>query len=88
MEQIAEPLAAPHFSEAAAVVHLDAWHARNTLLANPTQDVGAHYTHAVATRLGISSGWVLPEAADAGLKAVPPMPSLHELAHGLDGMLD
>ncbi|RFO97225.1 histidine kinase [Rhodoferax lacus] len=88
MAQIAEPLAGPHFSEAAAVVHLAAWHARNTLLDSPPQDIGAHYPHAVAARLGISSGWVLPEPAAAGLKAMPPMPSLHELAHGLDGMLD
>ena len=90
LQYIADPLAAPHFSAEAAIVYLGAWHARNTLLEASTPDFHLHYPFDVGSRLGISATWVLPEtevgATDGA--AMPPIPELHELTHGLDEILN
>ena len=90
LQYIADPLAAPHFSAVAATVHLSAWHARNTLLEVSEQDIHKHYPHAVGNRLGISASWVLRDtnAGTTDGAALPPIPHLHELTHGLDEMLN
>lgn len=88
LEHIAQPLNAPEFSVAAALVHLGAWHARNTVMGTPAEDIAGSYPHAVGRRLGLSAGWVLPHADASGLLALPSMPPLHELTHGLDEILN
>jgi HD-like signal output (HDOD) protein len=90
LQYIADPLAAHHFSAVAATVHLSAWHARNTLLEVSEQDIHKHYPHAVGNRLGISAGWVLQDknAETTDGAALPPIPPLHELTHGLDEILN
>lgn len=90
LQYIADPLAAPHFSAVAATVHLSAWHARNVLLEVPEQDIHKHYPHAVGNHLGISSSWVLQDtnAKTTDGVALPPIPPLHELTHGLDEILN
>jgi HD-like signal output (HDOD) protein len=88
LQYIADPLAAPHFSAVAATVHLSVWHARNIVLGTPTQDISLHYPHAVGNRLGISASWVLPDTQITGGAAMPPIPHLHELTHGLDDILN
>jgi HD-like signal output (HDOD) protein len=87
LQYIADPLAAPHFSAVAATVHLGTWHARNTLFQASKQDIHMHYPHAIGNLLGISTSWVLPDSQATGGAALPPIPDLHELSHGLDDML-
>jgi HD-like signal output (HDOD) protein len=88
LHAIADPLATPHFSAVAATVYLSIWHARNGVLGSSGEDIRSHYPHAVGDRLGISCAWILPdEEAKAG-PAMSPIPALHELAHGLDDMLN
>jgi HD-like signal output (HDOD) protein len=87
LQYIADPLAAPDFSAVAATVHLSAWHARNTLLEGSKQDLHLHYPHAVGNRLGIATSWVLPNTEATEGAAMPPIPELHKLTHGLDDML-
>ena len=88
LQYIADPLAAPHFSALAATVYLGAWHARNTLMEASAQDIHTHYPHEVGNRLGISASWVLPDTEATQGVAMPPIPQLHELTHGLDDMLN
>lgn len=87
LQHIADPLAAPHFSAATATVHLGTWHARNTIFATSRQDLHRHYPYPVGERLGISASWVLPDSSATGGTALPPIPELHQLTHGLDDML-
>jgi HD-like signal output (HDOD) protein len=87
LHHIADPLSAPVFSAVAATVHLGSWHARNTVLEVSAEDIQLHYPHAVGARLGISSSWVLPHSQPLNNSALPRIPALHELSHGLDEML-
>jgi HD-like signal output (HDOD) protein len=87
LQAIANPLEAPHFSAVTATVHLSVWHARNALFGATDDDIRKHYPHAVGDRLGISSAWVLPDQDTAAKVAMPRIPALHELTHGLDDML-
>ena len=87
LRHIADPLSAPAFSAEAATVHLGSWHARNTLLEISAEDVSGNYPHAVGDRLGIASSWVLPSSQPLNNAALPRIPALHELSHGLDEML-
>ena len=88
LQHIADPLAAPPYSAVAAMVHLGAWHARNTVLQASAEDVRAHYPHAVGDRLGIAASWVLSQSQATNKEALPGIPALHELTHGLDDMLN
>jgi HD-like signal output (HDOD) protein len=88
LQHIADPLAAPPYSAVAAIVHLSAWHARNIVLGACAEDIRAHYPHAVGDRLGMAASWVLPDMQATGKQALPSIPALHELAHGLDDMLN
>jgi hypothetical protein len=87
LRHIADPLSAPAFSAVAATVHLGSWLARNTLLELPAEEFHLHYPHAVGTRIGIDSSWVLPQTSPLNHAALPRIPALHELSHGLDEML-
>lgn len=87
MQQIADPLSAATFSREAATVHLGSWHARNTILEAPAEEINTHYPHAVGAHLGINPGWVLPHSLTLNNADVPRIPALHELSHGLDEML-
>jgi len=87
LHHIADPLSAPAFSAEAATVYLGSWHTRNTLLEVPAEDVQMHYPHAVGDRLGIAHSWVLPQTTSVSHTALPRIPALHELSHGLDEML-
>jgi HD-like signal output (HDOD) protein len=88
LQHIAEPLSAPHFLAAAATVHLSAWHARNTILEATAEEIRSSYPHAVGERLGLSASWVLPDTEGADTLALPTIPALHALTHGLDDMLN
>jgi len=88
MQQVADPLSAATFSREAATVHLGSWHARNTILETPAQEIHAQYPHAVGVRLGINPGWVLPHFLTLNNADTPQIPALHELSHGLDEMLN
>jgi HD-like signal output (HDOD) protein len=88
LQYIGDPLAAPHFSAVAATVHLSVWHARNTVLGASAQAIQMLYPHAVGKRLGMSASWVLPNTEPTDGAAMPPIPHLHELTHGLDDMLN
>jgi HD-like signal output (HDOD) protein len=88
LHHIADPLGTPHFSAVAGTVHLSVWHARNALLRASAQDIQMLYPHAVGQRLGISASWVLPDTEPRDGAAMPPIPHLHELTHGLDDMLN
>lgn len=88
LQHIADPLSAPHFSAAAATVHLSAWHARNTILETPAENLPLLYPHAIGERLGISASWVLPNTEATHGNALPRIPALNELTRGLDNMLN
>ena len=87
LPHIADPLSAPAFPAVAATVHLGAWHARNTVLEMPAEELSLHYPHAVGARLGMAPHWALPQAPGAGPDGLPGIPALHVLSHGLDAML-
>jgi HD-like signal output (HDOD) protein len=87
LRRIGDPLSSPAFSAVAAIVHLGIWHARNVLFEVPPEDFHVHYPHAVGTRLEIASSWVLPQSSPFSKAALPTIPALHELSHGLDEML-
>jgi HD-like signal output (HDOD) protein len=88
LQTIADPLAAAQFSAVAATVHLSVWHARNAIFGASGEDIRRHYPQAVGNALGISCSWVLPNAEVTEGAAMPPIPALHELTHGLDDMLN
>jgi HD-like signal output (HDOD) protein len=87
LEQIANPLGASLFSSVAAIVHLSAWHARNTVLATPAAQARALYPEAVAQRLGLCAQWVFADTPTPLGEKQPTIPALHELTHGLDEIL-
>jgi HD-like signal output (HDOD) protein len=87
LQYIADPISATHFSLAAATVHLSVWHARNTVLDVPIEEARLNYPHSVGECLDISSSWVLPGTQAAVNEAIPQIPALHELTHGLEEML-
>jgi HD-like signal output (HDOD) protein len=87
LREMPQPLSAAEFSEPAAWVHLGAWRARGAVLAMTDEQMAASYPIDVASRLGITPGW-LP-ALDTGsphhkTKVMPPMTALTE---GLDAMI-
>jgi HD-like signal output (HDOD) protein len=88
LEQLANPLAAPDYSSAAATVHLSAWHARNTVLAVPQAQWRLGYPEAVGRKLGISASWVISDAKDTHTSDLPVIPPLQELTRGMEGMLN
>jgi HD-like signal output (HDOD) protein len=87
LEHVADPLAAPPFSAAGATVHLSAWHARNTVLAVPAEQVRLAYPHGVGRKLGISASWVLPDGQETDAQNLPPIAPLHALTRGMEDML-
>ena len=68
-------------------MHLGAWHARNMIFGIAEAQIRMSYPHAVGQQLGISASWVLPDTAATDTLALPALPALHELTHGLDEML-
>jgi HD-like signal output (HDOD) protein len=91
LRNMAAPLAADEFTEAAACVHLGAWRARAEVLAMTDDALAASYPAEVGKRLGLAPAWVPALAAQfssALAPNTPIMPPLSELAEGLDAMLD
>ncbi len=88
LAHVADPLAAPEFSEAAAWVHMGAWRARCEVLGLNPEQQAATYPVAVGHRLHLDSGWTgvlanhLPQD-DSSL-----MPPLLELTEGLEAMFE
>lgn len=80
------PLAAADFSREAGWVHLAAWQARAVVLEMSEDEMLACYPASVARRLGRTDAWVPALAGDAPEQAA--MPSLQELASGLEAMLE
>jgi len=88
LRHVAEPLAAPEFSEAAAWVHLGAWRARAEVLGLSPEVQAETYPVEVGHRLHLDSGWTgalanqLPQAESSRM---PPLP---ELTEGLEAMFE
>ena len=88
LAQIGDPLATPAFAALAAVVHLGMWCARHEVLATSKEEMSRSYPHAIGDRLGLDCASVLPrQNRELGTTQKKAMPTLHELANGLDAML-
>ncbi len=91
MRQIAEPLAAPEPSLAAAWVHMGAWRARAEVLGLSNEQQLASYPAGVARYLKLDPAWVsalapLPPLDAPGASEL--MPPLSELTDGLEAMFE
>lgn len=90
LRHVAQPLAAPNFSEAAAWVHLGAWRASVEVLALGYKAQLDCYPLAVARRLhlNLEPNWT-PALAEAGHRdARGVMPPLAELSGGLEALFE
>ena len=87
LRNIAQPLAAPEFSEPAAWVHMGAWRARTEVLGMSDEQVIASYPTEVGRQLGIAPDWVSVMVGPSLGRTIPVMPPLNELTEGLDAML-
>lgn len=89
LRHVAQPLAAPNFSEAAAWVHMGTWRARCDVLGLPVATQAASYPDKVAQRLHLEPGWAqalfAPGQPEDAERIMPPLP---ELTHGLEAMFD
>ena len=88
LRHIAQPLAAPEFLEASALVHLGAWRARAEVLGWSDAEQVASYPAAVGERLYLQATWTDALAAHAHPeKGQPVMPPLAALTEGLETLL-
>jgi len=89
LRHIAQPLAAPEFLEAAALVHLGAWRARAEVLGWSDAEQLASYPAEVAERLNLQPTWAPALAARAHQdRSQPMMPPLGELSDGLEALFE
>jgi len=89
LRHVAQPLAAPNFSEAAAWVHMGTWRARCDVLGLTPELQAASYPDKVAQRLHLAPGWAQSPCAPAqSAVAEGAMPPLPDLTHGLEAMFD
>lgn len=89
LRHIAQPLAAPEFLEASALVHLGAWRARADVLGWSEAEQLANYPVEVGERLYLQPDWTSALAARAHPDARQPvMPPLAELTQGLEAMFE
>ena len=89
LRHIAQPLAAPEFLEASALVHLRAWRARADVLGWSEAEQLANYPAEVGERLYLQPDWTSALAARAHPDARQPvMPPLAELTQGLEAMFE
>ena len=88
LRSVPDPLAAGRLDRAAAWVHLGAWVARVTVLSLDDETALATYPVAVGKKLGVDPAWMPVLVKHDPDKAERAMPSLTELAAGLDAMLE
>ncbi len=88
LRQVATPLAAPEFSEAAAWVHMGAWRARCEVLHLSPEVQAATYPVDVGRRLHLDSGWTGALANQLPQDESSLMPPLLELTEGLEAMFE
>ncbi|BEV16016.1 HDOD domain-containing protein [Herbaspirillum sp. DW155] len=85
---VPDPLAAGRLDRAAAWVHLGAWAARVTVLSLDDETARASYPAALGKKLSVDPAWMPLLVKHDPDKAGRAMPSLGELAAGLDAMLE
>lgn len=88
LANVAEPLSAPEFSQAAALVHLGAWRARVDVLVMGVAEREAAYPEQVAKLLGLNPQWVNFEAVAEPDQDTLAMPPLLQLTEGLEAMFE
>jgi len=89
LRHIADPLAAPEFLEAAALVHLGNWCARAEVLGWREADQVANYPFDVGERLYLQPNWTPALAASQARSDEPLfMPPLAELTMGLEVLFE
>ena len=88
LRHIVDPLAAPEFLEAAALVHLGAWRARAEVLGWSDAEQVANYPFDVGERLYLQANWTPALAAQSHSEEQLLMPPLAELTQGLDALFD
>ncbi|MDR3370760.1 HDOD domain-containing protein [Rhodoferax sp.] len=86
LRHVADPLAVPNFSEAAAWVHMGSWCARAQVLGYSDQRQRDCYPYELGRRLYLEPHWA-PALADRRRQDVP-MPPLPELTNGLEAMFE
>jgi len=86
LRHIADPLAAPEFLEAAALVHLGAWCARAEVLSWNEDAQVANYPFDVGERLYLQPNWTPALAARSHADEQPLMPPMTELTKGLEDL--
>ena len=85
---VAQPLAEPEFSEAAAWVHMGAWRARAEVLGLSNEVQAASYPVEVGRKLHLDSGWTGVLANHLPQDDSTLMPPLPELTEGLEAMFE
>jgi len=88
LRHVAQPLAAPNFSESAAWVHLGAWRASAELLQLDQQAQLDSYPAAVAKRLHLRPNWAFGPSESGHRDDRCVMPPLPELTLGLEAMFE
>jgi len=88
LRSIVDPLAAPEFLEASALVHLGAWRARAEVLGWSDAEQVANYPFDVGERLYLQPNWTPALAAQSHAEAPQLMPPMAELTQGLDALFD
>jgi len=88
LRQVANPLAEPEFSDAAAWVHMGAWRARAEVLGLSLEAQAASYPVEVARHLHLDSRWTSALANPLPQDESSLMPPLPELTEGLEAMFE
>ena len=84
---IPDPLASQPLIPAAALVHLGAWRARLEQFPELPPDWPASFPGAVAESVGLGSDWIALPQGLPGRLALPLMPDLRSLTHGLEDLM-
>ena len=88
LRSIVDPLAAPEFLEASALVHLGASRGRAEVLGWSDAEQVANYPFDVGERLYLQPNWTPALAAQSHAEAPQLMPPMAELTQGLDALFD
>jgi len=88
LRQVAQPLAGPEFSEAAAWVHMGAWRARSEVLGLSGEVQAETYPQEVGRKLHLDSDWIGVLANPLQEDESTRMPLLPELTEGLEAMFE
>ncbi len=88
LRHITDPLAAPEFLEASALVHLGCWRARAEVLGWSDEEQVANYPLKVGERLYLQPNWTPALAARSRLDERQLMPAMPELTEGLDALFE